>query len=63
VVPRHHAWPAVLYEEILVKNPNVAQIRRRIADRIQSVPGVLDIVSLDLDFDRAARTLSVSFAK
>lgn len=49
------------YQEILVKNPNVAQIRRVIADRILSVPGVLDLVSLTLDFDRAARTLSVSF--
>jgi hypothetical protein len=49
------------FQEILVKNPDVAQIRRRIADRIESVPGVAELVSLTLDFDRPNRTLAVRF--
>lgn len=49
------------FQEILVKNPNTAQIRRLIAERIEGTPGVVRLDSLDLRFDRAARVLSVSF--
>ena len=49
------------FQEILVKNPNVAQIRRLIADRIVETPGVTTLDSLALDFDRTARTLAVTF--
>lgn len=47
---------------IFVKNPNVILIRNELRERIMRVPGVKTLDSLDLTFDRAARTLSVDFS-
>jgi hypothetical protein len=49
------------FQEILVKNPNTAQIRKVIAERIEGTLGVSTLESLDLVFDRTARTLTVTF--
>jgi hypothetical protein len=49
------------FQEILVKNPNTAQIRKVIAERIEGTLGVSALESLDLVFDRTARTLTVTF--
>ncbi|WP_304154230.1 hypothetical protein [Megamonas hypermegale] len=48
-------------EYILVKNPNMSHIRQILTQQIQSVEGVKDIVSLDLDFRRVTRELYVYF--
>lgn len=49
------------WEEILVKNPNTAQIQRLFLDRISAIPGVDTVDSLVLDFDRVNRALTVTF--
>lgn len=48
-------------EYVLVKNPNMNHIRQILAEKIQSVEGVNNIVSLDFDFRRITRELYVNF--
>lgn len=48
-------------EYVLVKNPNMNHIRQILAEKIQSVEGVNNIVSLDFDFRRITRELYVDF--
>lgn len=50
-----------LFEKILVKAPDLGEIRRLIRETLLGDPAVDSIATLDLDFDRASRTLSVSF--
>ena len=50
------------YDTVLVKAPDLIAIRSEIRQAILSTPGVASLDGLDLAFDRAARTLSVSFA-
>lgn len=49
-------------EQVLVKNPNFAGVNALLRARILDVPGVTRIVSLAMDMDRQARTLSVTFS-
>lgn len=49
------------YEEILVKNPNPTAVREWFRRTIAGTPGIKEVLSLDLDFDRRNRRLSVSF--
>lgn len=48
-------------EYVLVKNPNMNHIRQILAEKIQNVEGVNNIVSLDFDFRRITRELYVDF--
>ena len=48
-------------EYVLVKNPNMNHIRQILAEKIQNVEGVNNIVSLDFDFRRITRELYVNF--
>lgn len=48
-------------EYVLVKNPNMNHIRQILVEKIQSVEGVNNIVSLDFDFRRITRELYVNF--
>jgi len=48
-------------EYILVKNPNMSHIRQILTERIQSVEGVVAVQSINLDFNRQARTLTVDY--
>lgn len=51
------------YEQILgVKNPNLDAIRSTFQQAILGVQGVVAVDSLDLEFDRSARTLRVRWA-
>lgn len=49
------------YEQILLKNPNLVAITGIFRQAIASTPGVDELQRIDLDFDRAARTLSLDF--
>ena len=48
-------------EYILVKNPNMSHIKQILTEKIKSVDGVNNIVSLDFDFRRITRELYVNF--
>ena len=48
-----------LFEEVLVENPNLERIRAIYRTRVLSVVGVHAVRSVALEFDRAARELSV----
>lgn len=48
------------FQSILVKSPNLDVIRDVISDAILEAPGVRSITSLNLDFDKATRELSVT---
>ena len=48
-------------EYILVKNPNISQIRQILTQQIRNVEGVKNVVYLDLDFKRVTRELYVYF--
>lgn len=48
-------------EDVLVKAPNIAIIEAMFRSLILSTPGVTGIEAFTLGFDRATRTLSVSF--
>ncbi len=49
------------FESILVKNPNLAAVREYVRQAIISTPFVQSISSLELDFDRAARALTIDW--
>lgn len=48
-------------EYILVKNPNMNHIRQILTERIQSVEGVVSVVSMNLEFNRQERHLAVEY--
>lgn len=48
-------------ESVLIKNPRMATIQAVLRARIADVPGVVRIRRLDLEFNRQARHLSVTF--
>lgn len=50
------------FDNILVKSPNLAAIRTIFMDEILASAGVKSLLSLNLDFDRAARSLTVAFS-
>ncbi len=49
------------YKNVLVKKPNTGLIRGIFEETILATPGVLELTSLSLDYNSAARTLTVSF--
>ncbi len=49
------------YEEILVKAPNLPAIRAIFRKKLLAIVGVLDVISINLSYDNAARKLSVSW--
>lgn len=49
-------------EDILIKNPRMASIETIIRGHINSIPDVTRIDSLNLDWNRKARSLSIEFS-
>ncbi len=49
------------FDDVLIKNASLSRIETLYIRAIQSVPEVLDILSLDVSLDNAKRTLSVNF--
>lgn len=49
------------FEEVLVKNPNLAAIQDVFRKEILSIAGILEVQSLTLAYVGATRTLKVSF--
>lgn len=50
-----------LFEKVLVKNPNLAEIRDLYRETITQDTAVEELNSLELDFDSPTRNLSISF--
>lgn len=50
------------WQSILVKNPNISAIRMTLRNEILGTRGVASIETLNLQYDPAARTLSLSFS-
>jgi hypothetical protein len=50
------------FDNILVKAPNLAAIRTIFVNEILASAGIKSVLSLELDFDRKARTLTVTFS-
>lgn len=50
------------YQDILVKAPNLDAIKTVLTDAILDVQGVSSLTSLDLEHDRSARTLRVTWS-
>jgi len=48
-------------EYILVKSPNMNHIRQILTERIQSVEGVVAVLSMNLEFNRQERHLTVEY--
>jgi hypothetical protein len=51
-----------IYEKILVKNPNLAEIKRLFKEILLSDPAVETVESIDLTYSREGRSLAVAFA-
>lgn len=49
------------YQDILKKNPNLDVVSTVLKNAILSVPGVIDLLEFEFDFNIALRTLSVDF--
>lgn len=49
-------------EEILIKNPNLNHIRQILREQILSVDGVLNLETLNLEYNPEFRTLLVDYA-
>jgi hypothetical protein len=50
------------WKTILAKSPNIALAKSLVAARIKRVAGVSSLDSLSLDFNRQARSLTISFS-
>jgi len=50
------------YQQILVKNPNLAAVKALFYREILATPGISSITSLTLDFNRAQRQLTVTYS-
>lgn len=50
-----------MFEQVLVKSPNIPAIKDLFRTRIEAVPGVVTCTKLDLDYNRSTRKLTVSF--
>jgi hypothetical protein len=50
------------FESILVKSPDLGAIRSILRDVIAGTDGVAGVERVELDFNRSARTLAISFA-
>lgn len=49
------------YENIFIKNPNAGLVEAIIKDEITDTPGVLELLSFDIEIDKATRHLTVDF--
>lgn len=49
------------FEEVLVKGPNLVAVRGMFRKKLLEVPGVMDVLQLDLQLTNATRTLRVGF--
>lgn len=49
------------YEDVFVKNPNLGAVEASLKARIMGTPGVTELISFSMDFDRAGRFLKVDF--
>ncbi len=49
------------FDSVLVKNPNPSLLQTIFRDKILETPGMVDLVTLDLDYDSAERELDVRF--
>lgn len=50
------------FESILTKSPNLAAIRTIFSNEIRAAAGVQSILSLELDFNKQSRKLTVTFS-
>mgnify|MGYP001560581996 CR=1 FL=1 len=50
-----------LFDEVLVKNPNMGVIESIYRDIILETPGVLELKTISLEFDPATRSLEINF--
>ena len=50
------------YEEILIKNPNLARVRRIIRNEILSVEGVSSVKHITVNYDKPSRVAMISYA-
>jgi hypothetical protein len=49
------------WEEVLVKNPNVERIRRRIRDEVLTADGVLEVRNIRVDINPQTRVAQITF--
>jgi hypothetical protein len=49
------------FEEILVKNPDLRLIQRRVRDVLLGVPGITNVRQVEIQFDRPTRNLSLAY--
>lgn len=49
------------YQNILIKNPSPQVVESLLQDRILSTPGVIEILSFNLDYDPVLRKLTGAF--
>lgn len=49
------------FQEILGKKFDRALVRQRLLEQVEKVPGVVAVLSLDIEFDVATRSMSVTF--
>jgi hypothetical protein len=50
------------YDKILVKNPNLAEIKRLFHTVLLADPAVESVESIDLEYSRSGRSLAVTFS-
>jgi hypothetical protein len=50
------------FQDILVKDPNLSAIDGVIKNQIIDTPGVLELLSFDMDFDPSSQALVISFS-
>lgn len=49
------------FSDIFVKNPNMGVVEAALKARIKGTPGVTELISFSVDFDKGNRSLVVSF--
>ena len=49
------------FQEVLVKGGDLSRARAIVRAAIMSVPAIVDVPTIDLDLDRATRTLSITW--
>lgn len=49
------------FDEVFVDNPDIRRIEITLKERIIDTPGVVGLISFDLDFDASTRALPVAF--
>lgn len=49
------------YEDIFIKNPNAGLVEALLKTEIIDTPGVLELISFNIEIDKATRNLQVAF--